>query len=114
MGVGFPYAITVALFGGTAEYVALYLKEIGYEHAFFWYVTACIFISLVVYGCMRDTRSQSAMDRHVCGQPTPEVPRPLLTMGSRCAAPAARLALLVSSPQLLDIGSRLKSGGPSR
>ena len=24
MGVGFPYAITVALFGGTAEYVALY------------------------------------------------------------------------------------------
>ena len=23
MGVGFPYAITVALFGGTAEYVAL-------------------------------------------------------------------------------------------
>ena len=27
MGVGFPYAITVALFGGTAEYVALYLKE---------------------------------------------------------------------------------------
>ena len=65
MGVGFPYAITVALFGGTAEYVALYLKEIGYEHAFFWYVTACIFISLLVYGFMRDTRSQSAMDRHV-------------------------------------------------
>ncbi len=43
MGVGFPYAITVALFGGTAEYVALYLKEIGYEHAFFWYVTALYF-----------------------------------------------------------------------
>jgi MFS transporter, MHS family, alpha-ketoglutarate permease len=65
MGVGFPYAITVALFGGTAEYVALFLKESGYEHAFFWYVTACIFISLLVYGFMRDTRSQSAMHRHV-------------------------------------------------
>ena len=65
MGVGFPYAITVALFGGTAEYVALYLKKIGYEHAFFWYVTACIFISLVVYAFMRDTRDASAMHRHV-------------------------------------------------
>ena len=30
LGVGFPYAVTVALFGGTAEYVALYLKEIGH------------------------------------------------------------------------------------
>lgn len=65
MGVGFPYAITVALFGGTAEYVALYLKEIGYEHAFFWYVTACIAISLTVYFFMRDTRDHSAMHRHV-------------------------------------------------
>ncbi len=65
MGVGFPYAVTVALFGGTAEYVALYLKEIGYEHAFYWYVTGCIAISLAVYALMRDTRDASAMDRHV-------------------------------------------------
>jgi MHS family alpha-ketoglutarate permease-like MFS transporter len=63
MGVGFPYAITVALFGGTAEYVALYLKEIGYESAFFWYVTGCIAVSLAVYAFMRDTRLQSAMER---------------------------------------------------
>ncbi len=65
MGVGFPYAITVALFGGTAEYVALYLKEIGHEEAFFWYVAGCIAISLVVYALMRDTRDASAMHRHV-------------------------------------------------
>ncbi len=65
MGVGFPYAITVALFGGTAEYVALYLKEIGHENAFFWYVTGCIAISLAVYALMRDTRDASAMHRHV-------------------------------------------------
>jgi MHS family alpha-ketoglutarate permease-like MFS transporter len=63
MGVGFPYAITVALFGGTAEYVALYLKEIGYEQAFFWYVTGCIAVSLAVYAFMRDTRRHSAMER---------------------------------------------------
>jgi MHS family alpha-ketoglutarate permease-like MFS transporter len=65
MGVGFPYAITVALFGGTAEYVALYLKSIGHEEAFFWYVSGCIFVSLVVYAFMRDTRHHSAMDRHI-------------------------------------------------
>jgi MHS family alpha-ketoglutarate permease-like MFS transporter len=65
MGVGFPYAITVALFGGTAEYVALYLKDIGHETAFYWYVTGCIFMSLVVYVFMRDTRDDSAMHRHV-------------------------------------------------
>lgn len=65
MGVGFPYAITVALFGGTAEYVALYLKEIGYEHVFYWYVTGCIAVSLAVYAFMRDTRNASAMGGHV-------------------------------------------------
>jgi MFS transporter, MHS family, alpha-ketoglutarate permease len=63
MGVGFPYAVTVALFGGTAEYVALYLKDIGHETAFYWYVTGCILVSLVVYALMRDTRAQSAMNR---------------------------------------------------
>ncbi len=28
LGVGLPYAITVAIFGGTAEYIALYLNLI--------------------------------------------------------------------------------------
>ncbi len=65
MGVGFPYAVTVALFGGTAEYVALYLKDIGHETAFYWYVTGCILVSLLVYVFMRDTKHASAMDRHV-------------------------------------------------
>jgi len=63
IGVGFPYAVTVALFGGSAEYVALYLKEIGHASAFYWYVTGCIFVSLVVYALMRDTRRHSAMPR---------------------------------------------------
>lgn len=65
IGVGLPYAVTVALFGGTAEYVALYLKSIGHESAFYWYVSACIGVSLLVYAGMRDTRRHSAMDRHV-------------------------------------------------
>ncbi len=65
MGVGFPYAVTVALFGGTAQWVALYLKDIGHESAFYWYVTGCIFVSLLVYALMRDTKHQSAMHEHV-------------------------------------------------
>jgi MFS transporter, MHS family, alpha-ketoglutarate permease len=64
MGVGFPYAVTVAIFGGSAQWVALYLKDIGHETAFYWYVTGCILVSLLVYAFMRDTRHQSAMDRH--------------------------------------------------
>jgi len=65
MGVGFPYAVTVALFGGSAQWVALYLKDIGHEQAFYWYVTGCILVSLMVYGLMRDTKTHSAMHRHV-------------------------------------------------
>lgn len=59
LGVGFPYSITVALFGGTAEYVALWFKNEGHEPYFYIYVTCCIFISLVVYFLMKDTRRSS-------------------------------------------------------
>ena len=37
LGVGFPYAIANALFGGTAEYVALSLRASGVETYFFFY-----------------------------------------------------------------------------
>lgn len=59
LGVGLPYALTTALFGGTAEYIALWLKKTGYENYFYWYVTACIFISLIVYVSMMDTKHTS-------------------------------------------------------
>jgi MHS family alpha-ketoglutarate permease-like MFS transporter len=55
LGVGFPYAVTVALFGGTAEYIALYFKNIGHESWFYWYVTGCIVASLLVYATMRES-----------------------------------------------------------
>ena len=56
LGVGLPYAITVSIFGGTAEYIALWCKNSGVEQVFYWYVTACIFISLMVYLFMSNTR----------------------------------------------------------
>jgi MFS transporter, MHS family, alpha-ketoglutarate permease len=62
-GVGVPYAVTVSIFGGTAESVALWFKSIGHESWFYIYLTAVIAASLVVYATMRDTKSHSAMDR---------------------------------------------------
>ncbi|PIQ21119.1 MAG: hypothetical protein COW65_11010 [Cytophagales bacterium CG18_big_fil_WC_8_21_14_2_50_42_9] len=62
LGVGFPYSLTVAIFGGTAEYVALSFKNAGHEMYFYWYVTGCIFISLLVYLTMRDTKHTSLID----------------------------------------------------
>jgi MFS transporter, MHS family, alpha-ketoglutarate permease len=59
LGVGLPYSITVAVFGGTAEYIALWFKNAGHESYFYWYVTACIFVSLLVYVLMRDTKKTS-------------------------------------------------------
>ncbi len=63
LGVGLPYALTVSLFGGTAEYLALWFKKIGHESWFYIYVTACVAVSLVVYVLMRDTRTHSRIDR---------------------------------------------------
>ena len=63
-GVGVPYALTVSIFGGTAESIALWFKSIGHESWFYWYLTGCIAVSLLVYLTMRDTRTESAMDRH--------------------------------------------------
>ncbi|MCR6624713.1 MFS transporter [Pseudoxanthomonas japonensis] len=63
LGVGLPYALTVAIFGGTADAVALWFKRIGHETGFYWYVTACIACSLLVYLWMPDTRKTSLIDR---------------------------------------------------
>ncbi|PWV53858.1 MFS transporter [Chitinophaga sp. S165] len=63
LGVGLPYALTVALFGGTAEYIALYFKKIDHESLYYWYITGCIFVSLIVYALVRDTKHTSFMDK---------------------------------------------------
>jgi MFS transporter, MHS family, alpha-ketoglutarate permease len=63
-GVGLPYAVTVSIFGGTAESIALWFKSIGHETWFYYYLTAVIATSLFVYASMRDTRHTSAIGRH--------------------------------------------------
>ncbi|WP_239692001.1 hypothetical protein [Hymenobacter coccineus] len=62
LGIGLPHALTVAVFGGTAEYLALWSKGAGHEAYFYWYATACIAISLVVFLTMKETLNSSRLN----------------------------------------------------
>lgn len=62
LGVGLPYAVTTAIFGGTAEYIALWFKNRGNESYFYWYVSFCILVSLIVYLTMQDTKTNSRLN----------------------------------------------------
>lgn len=59
LGVALPYALANTIFGGTAEYVALWFKDQGIERGFYVYVTIMIALSLIAYARMRDTRDHS-------------------------------------------------------
>jgi MHS family alpha-ketoglutarate permease-like MFS transporter len=48
LGVGVGYGIANAIFGGSAEVVALKLKVMGTESTFFWYVSAMMVIVFLV------------------------------------------------------------------
>ncbi len=58
LGVGLSYALANALFGGSAEFVALELKSIGKESIFYWYVTALCALALIVAIRMPDPSKQ--------------------------------------------------------
>lgn len=59
LGVALPYAIANAVFGGTAETMALGLKKGGWADGFYWYVTIMIAGTLITALLMRDTRRTS-------------------------------------------------------
>ncbi|WP_223066288.1 MFS transporter [Paenibacillus caui] len=63
IGVGLPYGLTVAIFGGTAEFIALWFKSINLESLFYFYVAACIVISLIVYLRMGESSKISQIER---------------------------------------------------
>lgn len=62
LGVALPFAIANTLFGGTAEYVALALKDAGHERWFYAYVSVVIGLSLITYATMRDTKRTSLIE----------------------------------------------------
>jgi MHS family alpha-ketoglutarate permease-like MFS transporter len=54
-GIGFPYSLTVAVFGGTAPYLATWLASMGRAGWFPWYVTLLAVVGLVVYARLPET-----------------------------------------------------------
>ncbi|MFO0676172.1 MAG: MFS transporter [Polyangiaceae bacterium] len=68
IGVAFPYALATAIFGGTAEWVALALKSSGHESWYGVYVTALVACSLVVYVAMRETRDRGALGTEISSE----------------------------------------------
>jgi MHS family alpha-ketoglutarate permease-like MFS transporter len=59
LGVALPYALANALFGGTAEYVALWFKGAGAEQGFYVYVSVIMAAAFVVAVRLRNTNALS-------------------------------------------------------
>jgi MHS family alpha-ketoglutarate permease-like MFS transporter len=64
LSVGLSYAIANAIFGGSAEAVALYFKSVGHETWFFWYVTVMVGISFIFALTMPDSRRKGYLQGH--------------------------------------------------
>lgn len=57
-GIGMPYALAVALFGGTAPYVTTWMAGAGYRDLTWLYVAAAALIGCVVYATMPETKDK--------------------------------------------------------
>lgn len=62
LGVGLPYALGNAMFGGTAEYVALSFRSMGREEVFYVYVAAIGAITLISAWLMPDMGKHGYLD----------------------------------------------------
>ncbi|MBH3417093.1 MFS family transporter [Pseudomonas putida] len=62
LGVGLPYAVGAAMFGGSAEYVALSFRSLGMEQYFYLYVAAIAAITLVSSLLMPDLSRHGYLD----------------------------------------------------
>ncbi|KXX59927.1 MFS transporter [Rhodococcus sp. ACS1] len=57
-GIGFPYAIAVAVFGGTAPYTTTWLATNGLQDWVWLYVAAAALVGVIVYARMPETRDR--------------------------------------------------------
>ena len=62
LGVGLSYALANATFGGTAEFVALWFKDVGMESTFFWYVTVMLAIAFIASLIMPNPKVHGYLD----------------------------------------------------
>jgi MHS family alpha-ketoglutarate permease-like MFS transporter len=54
-GIGFPYSLAVALFGGTAPYIGTLFKSLGHAGLFPFYIALLCAVSFVVYLFLKET-----------------------------------------------------------
>jgi MHS family alpha-ketoglutarate permease-like MFS transporter len=59
LGVALPYAVGNTLFGGTAEYVALWFKQAGMESGFYWYLSGVIGMAAIGFLMLPETKTKS-------------------------------------------------------
>ncbi|MGE9692935.1 MULTISPECIES: MFS transporter [unclassified Streptomyces] len=57
-GIALPYALAVAVFGGTAPYVTTWLSDSGHADKLWLYVSGAALLSLVVYLTMPETKDK--------------------------------------------------------
>ncbi|MFC4116043.1 MFS transporter [Nonomuraea zeae] len=57
-GIGLPYALAVAIFGGTAPYVTTWLTSNGFRDQIWIYVAAAALIGVLVYATMPETKGK--------------------------------------------------------
>jgi MHS family alpha-ketoglutarate permease-like MFS transporter len=62
LGVGFSYAVANAVFGGSAEYVALAFKAGGNESGFYWYAAVMSAVALITALTMPDSRRHGTLN----------------------------------------------------
>jgi MHS family alpha-ketoglutarate permease-like MFS transporter len=62
LGVSLPYALANVLFGGTAEYVAEWLKKSHVESRFYIYVGVVMLAGAVVAARLRNTNVTSLIE----------------------------------------------------
>ncbi len=64
IGVSLPYALANALFGGTAEYVAEWLKQAKMESGFYVYVAVVMLAGALTAARLRNTNQTSLIEQH--------------------------------------------------
>ncbi|MFK4038954.1 MFS transporter [Nonomuraea wenchangensis] len=57
-GIGLPYALSVAIFGGTAPYVTTWMASNGHRDQVWLYVAAAALVGVAVYATMPETKGK--------------------------------------------------------
>ena len=60
LGVGMAHNIATAIFGGTAEFVALFARQHGHEIWFYWYVSAVCLLAFISAFFIGNARIESS------------------------------------------------------